>query len=1187
MTVRIRCAIIVFFLSFGLMFAGTLRAQYNASIQGTILDKSGGVVAGAAVSVTNPATGVTQSTVSTGTGFYAVRGLPPGNYTVNVTAKGFQPSQSTDVVVSAEQVRGLDVTLQLGEISQEVTVSAATLPALQTEDANLVGTLTSQEIQDLPKFNRDPYELLRLSPGVFGDGARMANAKSAGFPNGPGTNRGSGGTGGSSLAIFQTENQQPISASGQRVTANSYLVDGVSVNSLVWGGAALVTPSPDSVQEITVISNDYDAADGRNSGAHIKVITKSGTNTLHGGTFFQYENPGFNAYNRYNGFDPTKKIRTTARNNDAFRQFGANIGGPIVRDKLFFFFNYEGLRDRSATVGNQWIETPQFRQTLIAARPSTPVASTLSAAGVAPRVKTLLPTDCTLWIQANQPCAVVPGGIDIGSPGGSYGTYWPSFTSGPNQFTGGGLDTIPDLNFAELSFPGSNSGNQYNARVDYVRGRNTISASTFLTYIDMLSSDSAAQGRPMSDVLDKRSSPSGFLSWVFTISPTLLNEARVNFTRFAYNEFTSNPGVNWGVPRTEIQGLPLPGGQRIRFGAPQGDTTPGDFGQNTFAWRDMVSIVRANQAIKIGFEGDRLQDNSMESGSSRPDYVFQQPWNFANGTPIFEQIAVNPVTGGPETTKPTYFRSTDFALFIQDDWKFRPNLTFNLGLRWDYFGPPSEAKGHLENIIPGSSPTLGLADAKAVLPSHMWNATYRNFGPRLGFAWSPTALQSKAVVRGGFGIAFNRFDDVSFENTRNNPPLAANYGICCGTATGEFGHPFVNGEITYNMGASNSPFSYPANAALITPINPATNLPFSYPPGFSAPDVYANPQNMPVPYVYLYSLQVQYALPMNWITTIGYAGSSSHDLLRIKNLVYFYATPPGTPVPVNNVYSFTPDTTADYNALNFRIQHHFARGLLFNFAYTYSKSLDDVSAEGPGFTTNQTYPIDLATERGPSDYDATHYVTAYAVWDLPSYGDKNSLLGRLTGGWELSPIFTYHSGFPWTPVASNDCPVLGSGGICPIRPTGYLGGAQTGRHDSNAFLPPASGIFPNPSVSYFNLQTSGSAPAFPGIGRNSFRGPRFSDIDLSLAKSFALPPVKFIGEGAKIELRMNVFNLFNKLNVAPFTFGSSSTLISTGQNCSGTPTVCTPLPNPNFGLADFSAGGLSGRTLELQGRFSF
>jgi hypothetical protein len=1189
-----------------LLWAAPARAQFNAALQGTVQDQKGAVVAGAKVTLIEKSSGAEKDTVTSGQGFYRISELAPGLYTLTIEAPGFQKSVIDEINIAAEHLTGQDVTLQLGKVTQSVIVNGATEPALSTEDATIQGTISSQEIQDLPKFNRDPYELLRLAPGVFGDGARLANGNSAGFPNGPGGNNGSGGTGGSNDAIFQSENQQPISANGQRITANSYTVDGVGVNSLTWGGAAVLTPSADSVQEITVVSSDYDASDGRSSGAHVKVVTKSGTNEFHGSGFFQYENPGFNAFNKYNGFDTSNNTITTARNDDAFRQFGASLGGPIIKNKLFFFFNYEALRDKDTTFQDQWVETPQFDQALIAARPNTPVSATLSASGLAPRIQQVLPTDCSLWIAASQPCQVVNGGIDIGSPGGTYGQYIYSFgctntVSNPNpscpgtvnpncptgsiscvlpNFTGGGLDGVPDLEFAEIFLPTHTSGNQYNARADYVLGRNTFSVNTFLTFADLLTSDAEAQGRPMADITDRRFSPSGFLSWVTTISPTLINEARFNFTRFAFNEITSNPGVNFGIPRTEIQGLPLPGGQRIRYGAQQSDATPGIFGQNTFAFRDMLTKVHGVHALKFGIEGDRLQDNSNENGNARPDYVFNGPWNFANGTPIFEGIGVNPLTGGPTNDKPQYFRSTDIGLFIQDDWKLRPNLTINLGLRWEYFGPPTEARDHLENILPGPDPSTGLMDAIAINPRHMWNTTWRNFGPRLGFAWSPEKFDGKAVVRGGFGIAYDRFDDITFENTRDNPPLVANYSLCCGTGAGEFGTPFVNGQVLYATGASSSPISYPVNPALITPLNPTTNLPI-IPAGQGAPDVWANPKNMPIPYVYLYSLQVQYALPQNWVATLGYSGSSGHDMLRIKNLIYFY---PVQSSQINNVYDYTPDTTSSFNALLAQIQHRFSHGVMFNVSYTYSKSLDDVSAEGPGFTTNQTYPIDLATEHGPSDYDATHYVQAYAVWDLPIYREQKDLRGKLLGGWEVSPVFTFHSGFPWTPVASNVCPVLGSGSLCPLRPLSYDGGADI-KYDSNAFLPPVSGIFPNGSASYFTLQTSGTTPDFPGIGRNSFRGPRYSAIDLSVAKSFGLPSMKFVGENSKIELRMNLYNAFNKLNLAPFTFGSASTLISTGQNCAGS--VCTPIPNPNFGLVSFTNGGLAGRTMQLQARFVF
>jgi len=1161
------------------LFAATpARAQFNASVQGTIQDPKGAAVAGAKVTLTNQDTQVSAETTSSNYGFYHFSEVAPGKYTVTVEAPGFEKKITQDLDVRAETPRGLDITLEIGAVTQSVTVNGGAIPELQSEDASITGTLTTTEVQDLPKFNRDPYELVRLAPGIFGDGARLANANSAGFPNGPGNNNGSAGTGGSNVAIFQTENQQPISANGQRVSANDYTVDGVQVNSLNFGGAAVLTPSPDSVQEITVVSNDYDATDGRNSGAHIKVITKSGTNTFHGGGFFHFQDPGLNAFNKYNGFDTSSDTITTARNDNAFRQFGAHIGGPIIHEKLFFFFNYEGLRSKSESFEDQWIDTPQFDQTLVADRPGTPVATTLSAAGVRPRVQQLLPTDCTLWIMANQPCAVVNGGVDIGSPGGTFGTYIPSFTPGPNQFSAGGLDGIPDLVFAELALPVIQSGDQYNARVDYTRGRNTFSASTFLTRFRIVSSDGVAQGRPMSDITDKRFNPSGFLSWSTTISPSLINEARFNFTRFAFNELTSNPGVNFGIPRTEIQGLPLPGAQRIIFGAQQGDTTPGIFGQNTFAFRDLVTKIHGAHVMRFGIDGDRAQDNSNLNGNARPDYVFQGPWNLANGTPIFEAIGVNPSTGGPPTTKPLYFRETDIGLFFQDDWKFRPNLTINLGLRWEYFGPPTEAKHHLENIVPTRDPVNGLIDAVATNPDQMWNTTWRNFGPRIGFAWSPSRFNEKAVVRGGFGIAFNRFTDIVFDNTRDNPPFVANYGLCCGTAAGEFGSPFLNGQILYATGSSNSPLSYPPNPNLVTPINPMNNLPEIL-PGQGAPNVFANPVNSPTTYVYLYSLQLQYSLPANWVATIGYTGSSGHDLIRIRNLQFFF---PMQSPNLNSVFDMTPDTTSSFNALLTQIQHRFSHGLLTSFAYTYSRSIDEISAEGPGFVTNQTFPTNLAFERGPSDYDATHYIQAFAIWDLPIFTHRNDWIGRIAGGWQFAPIFVFHSGFPFTPVANNLCPVFGATSLCPVRPIAFSDDV-IGRHDTNAFLPPNSKIFPSPLVS-FGLQQTGTAPDLPAIGRNSFRGPRYSDFDLSFAKNFALPTMKFVGEGSKIELRLNMFNAFNKLNLAPFTFGGNSTVIA---NCCGAAGPPSPLLNPNFGLANFSNGGLAGRTLEIQGSYIF
>jgi hypothetical protein len=1149
-------------------------AQFGAGLQGVVQDPQGAAVPGAKVTLTNQATGVTSTTTTGPQGFYRFSELSPGQYTITVEAPGFQKSVTKDVTVRAEQLTGRNIKLALGQVAQTVTVSAATAPELQTASPTISGTFTSREIQQLPVFNRDPYEVVRLAPGIFGDASRAGNGNSIGFPNGPGGNPGgtSGGPGGSNTAIFQTENQQPISANGQRVNSNSYTVNGVSVNSLQWGGAAVLTPSPGSVKEMTVITNDYDAANGPTAGAHVKIDTVSGTNNFHGGGFFQYQEPGLNAYNKFGGYQQGTGFLPPVRNNDAFRQFGARLGGPVLKDKLFFFFNYEGLRDFNTTYENNWIDTTQFDNLLAKERPGTPVATILTAKGIRPRVSKLLPSTCAPWNDANEPCQVVNGGVDVGSPATSYGTYVPMFLPSGNDFAGGGLDGIPDFQFAQLYLPDHRTGNQYNIRVDYHVGRNHFAGSTFLTYFDEIGPDAGAQSRPMADIHSNRFSPSAFLSWVRTISPTLMNEARMNFTRWGYNELNSSPNINWAIPRIELQGplgLPLPGGQRIRFGANQGGTSPGIFAENTYAFRDMMTWVRGVHAMKFGFNIDHQQNNDhLIYGSSRPDYVFEGPWNFANGTPIYEAIAVDPKTGGATTAGVPYYRTTDYGLFFQDDWQYRPNLTINLGLRWDYFGPPSSARHLLQNIILPPGPE-GLANARAINPGLMWPGVYGDFGPRAGFAWSPSFLHNKAVIRGGMGIGYDRFDDVVFDNTVNNVPLFANYGICCGTSAAEFGTPFVNGQIAFNTGNSNSPLSYPANPALITPINPANNLPEIL-PGQGPPDAWANPQQMPVPHIYFYSLQMQYELPHDWMWTIGYQGSKSRKLLRIKNLRYFYTT--GSP-SLNNIYSFTPDTAAHFNAMETILGHRFRGGYLMNFSYTLSRCIDQMSSEGPGFLTNQTYPTDLATETGPCDYDATHNVRVFALWQLPIFKDHSTFLGKTLGEWQVSGIFQFHSGFPWTPVSSNNCFTIGASFLCPVRPVGILSSPNY-NYSSDAFMPPTSGNFPNGGASYFDVTKQG----FPGVGRNSFRGPRYTDIDLSFVKSFALPAMPVVGENSKIELRMNLYNAFNKLNLAPFTFGSASTTVSYFNDSNG------PVSNPLFGTA---LGGLQGRVMELQAVYSF
>ena len=277
---------------FCLVAVTTANAQFRAGVQGTVTDASGGLVPDATVTLTSKETGRTQVTKSSSEGFYRISELSPGSYTLSVEKPGFKKSTLEDLTINAESVQGLDLVLTTGEVSETVTVTADASDQLQAENANIDKAITTQEIRRLPQFGRDPYELLRLTPGIFGDAARGGSGAASGLPN-------STGPGGSNSSIFQVENQPQITANGQRVSANTFQIDGTSVNSLSHGGAAVVTPNQESVKEVSVMSSTYSAEDGRNSGAQVKVVSQNGTNDFHGSLFLKANDPRWNAFNKY------------------------------------------------------------------------------------------------------------------------------------------------------------------------------------------------------------------------------------------------------------------------------------------------------------------------------------------------------------------------------------------------------------------------------------------------------------------------------------------------------------------------------------------------------------------------------------------------------------------------------------------------------------------------------------------------------------------------------------------------------------------------------------------------------------------------------------------------------------------------------------------------------------------------
>jgi hypothetical protein len=1126
---RTRLSFLAAVLCLSLLVISPAFAQFRASLQGTVTDQSGAVLGGATVNIVEKGTGIVASTVSTPGGFYRIAGLRPGSYTVTVEAPNFKKNVTADVVIEAEQSRAFDVSLKPGGANESVTVTAQA-EGIDTQSANISRGITEQEVRSLPQSGRDPYELLRLTPGIFGDASRGATGGAVFLPNG-------GGPGGSNSSIFQTENQVQISAFGQRVSANNYQIDGVGVNSLTWGGAAVVTPNQESVQEIMVLPTSYYAEDGRNSGAQVKVISKSGTNSWHGSAAVKYDEPGLNAYNKYgDGFGTQKPNRVENKQ----RQFAGSIGGPIKKDKLFFFFSYEGLRQSDNSTKAVWLETADYRNLISSSRSGSVTAKIFGMPGVAPRIASVGAQSCAVFNNDVNRCRVVNGGIDIGSPTGATGQY----VSLAAPLLGGGFDGRPDLMFAEIQVPKKTTGNQYNGRVDYNLGKHQIFGSTYISRLETLNADDASGARPMDDIRNTPINLSGTLGWIWTLNNSILNEFRFNGTRFAFNQVEASATTNWGVPRIEIEGLPF---DRVRFGAPWGETTPGIFAENTFELRDNMSKVWKTHAFKFGIQVTKEQDNNNLNGGSRPLFSFVGPWNLGNSTPIFYQINADPRTGGPGNAQ-RHFRSTYYGTYLQDEWRLRPNLTLTLGLRYEYFPPIEEASGTLSNLFFGSN---GLINSQVRTTSTLNQPDKNNFAPRFGFAWSPSSLDNKFVVRGGYGLAYNRITDSNFTNSRGNPPYFARYNICCGTSAADFSTPFAGGQILYALGASNSPFSYPVNPALAQGIDPVSGGAAG-----GSVEIYGSRQNMPIPYVQNFSLDLQYELPANMTLETGYHGSIGRKLIRLVNQNFLQAPNP----KFFAVYFPTPDTNSEYNALVTHLRRRFNKGLLFDFTHTWSRSIDYISNEGPGFTSNQTDPAHLKTERGPSDYDHTHEITLSGLYELPFGKNRSGWMRSVLGGWQVSPIFTWHTGFPWTPMTCRlqSVPITGANTICPTRPSSVL--QQATYNGSNDAFTRTGGNFPGGGLAYF-----GVTPGPPGIGRNSYRGPRYSSIDMAIGKDTKLP---FLGEQGNLNVRMNIFNVFNQLNIAPFQFGSGSVTID----------------DPHFGMAQ---QGLAGRVVELQARFSF
>lgn len=1151
-----------------------VQAQYRTSIQGVVTDATGAVVPGATLTLTNPATGGKWVRTSNAVGVYNFNALAAAPFKLEVEAKGFKTKVLDNVQLIPEQPNAIDVQLELGSESTTVNVNASTLPAIDTETASVNGVISSNQVQHMPSFGRDPLKLIQLAPGIIGDSAQAAGG--GGFTL-PGTETG-GGPSGNDGGIFGTESGAQVVANGNQTPFNSYTVDGISTESAVWGGMTVITPSEDSIDNVKIVTNSYDPEYGRFSGAQVQITSKGGSNDFHGSAFFTAHRPGLNAYQKWNGpANPSPVLRDTSR----FNQIGFSGGGPIWKNKIFGFFNYETIREHSLHNGTQWAETPAF-DALATTGIANAIISYPGNSILGTPVASVKCSDAGLTQGVN--CNAVTGGLNIGTPlnpvlfprgvigpapGYPTGGGDPSWHNNPSTPGLGGdgtgfsqnLGATPDITQYNISTPNSLTEVQYNGRLDAdVTSKDRIG---FAIYWVPISHD-FINGYRAIDVFHHTQINDAFSGiWNHTFSPSLLNEARFNAAGWRWNELADNPQSPLGIPQAgfdyNVGSISL-----NQFGPSIGS----HLDQWTYSYKDVATKIIGPHTIKFGGELTRLHYLNGCFGCV-PDAGFFNMWDFLNDVPRREGYTFfDPHTGLPTTGRQDD-RQNILGFFAGDDYKVRPNLTLNLGLRWSYFGPLSDKNGNMFVAHPGAGSAY--LSGLTVSRGSAWKAQKNNFSPEIGFAWSPSRFGNRLVFRGGYGLNYNQEEIALTGNVNNNPGLFVGEYVTMSTPTD------ANPGIVYGLSSNPHTINYPPNPYFQFTFG-ANGLPAGVSAGGipSAGAIEIFPGTMPTLRVHHYSFDMQYDLGHQYVASLGYQGSLSRNIEFHQNPLAY---------PASQGYALNPALNgggdywsslgkANYNAMLAEVKHQFSRQFMADAQYTWAKSMDDTSRP----YNEPNYPYNPSLSYGRSDFNIGQSFKLFGMWQ-PVFFHGDNLLEKIAGGWSLSGILNLHSGFPWSPVVGVNGGSLycGQCGYGQLYPAAYLGGA--GSSTSNKAFEGTSANYPNGGAAYFSTPTytaytcptpttcqSGSAnPQSPGVARNSLNLPGYKGIDLTLSKGFGLPKAPILGESARLEFRVDAYNVFNNLNLDPNQISNN-------------------ISSSNFGTI---SGALAARTVTLGARFSF
>lgn len=1044
---------------FMLAFCPSARAQYSSGVDGTAVDSTGAAVANATVLLTNVALGVTKTTKTNDVGYFRIDSIAAGTYHLEVSASGFKTWVENNLVVQVGLIRTVAPRLDPGAVDTSVTVSA-TAASLDLVTSATSAIIASETLDQAPLVGQNVYGLAALAPGVTGPGLTSGDN-------------------------FNNQYGIQINAAGQRQESNSFLIDGAFVDTPSLGGEASISPNPEIVQSIQVNTNQFDAQKGRTSGANVQIYTNSGTNRFHGSGDYFFLNDSLTGKTEFES-----KVPGFTR-----QEGGGAIGGPILKNKLFFYGGVDILRSSQAVSGSTTAETQDFVNW---AKNNLPNTIGTAYLGVSPPVA--YPTSGFVTVSE----------LEQQTPG-----YFAPPAGIPAD-----LNAIGTLNY---SFSIPRNGYQWNARVDdYMTQHDRIYFTTIRTVVN-----SFANNGPRPELNNAFNNNATFLNvgWTHTFSPHLLNEMGASYVRpSSLYQRVGNQG-NTAFPEVYVAGIT--------------SFYPyyGPWAQNTLGWREALSDSIKSHEIKIGAYLENIRENN-----TIPPVEFYSTnslLDFIQDAPTYESAYPVDLANQTGVTAKQNYRQSYVGIFAQDDWKATRKLTVNLGLRFD-------SQGHLSQIInppfsifrlgSGSTRNEEVANGFVTNPPHgSHDAIDHNiwaFSPRVGFSWDLFG-NGRTALRGGFGVFSDRM------------PYRGFTGLVGGNLPNTF-TPSLSVYSGQNPQMNTCTFvqGYSLDCPLIIP----TDIVFDSHGGIvgQRANVGGFTNETKMGQVENWTLSVQRQLSGNLVLEVNYSGMASHHLPIYTDVNRFAGdliVNKGKLTRLNQSFGAVNFQTTDANAtghfgsvmLTRQSSHGFtARGI-----YTFGKALDVFSTAGTlqgacaCQTTNVIQADNFKAQHGRADFDLRQQFSADGVWTLPNPWSAGWVKDTL-GGWRVSGVAIFQTGLPFTvytsapfiPVFDSNGNVAGnSGGDYNADGSNYdVPNAPTfGRHLSgqsrSKFL---KGLFPASAFPSPALGQEGD------LGRNTYDQPGYANVNLNVEKIIYVP---WFGEKATVELRGEMINAFNRVNL--------------------------------------------------------